>query len=136
MLSEWDHRNRRGKALKQQNMETLNRRGRTGWGGCREEEHCLSSIQSAVPFLNLRICQGMRKTKGGFPRTCPPSNRRLPWESGAEDARTPSASRLLGGSGPREASGVRPIYRRSFSMNRLIRSADSQLPPFNLPVFA
>jgi len=54
MLSEWDHRNRRGKALKQRNMETLNRRGRTGWGGCREEEQCLSSIQSAVPFLNLR----------------------------------------------------------------------------------
>ena len=33
-------------------------------------------------------------------------------ESGAEDARTPNASRLLGISEPREASGVRPIYRR------------------------
>src|SRR6185503_8296972 len=36
----------------------------------------------------------------------------LPWESGAEDARTPNASRLPGVSEPREASGVRPIYRR------------------------
>src|SRR5436853_2471288 len=33
-------------------------------------------------------------------------------ESGAEDARTPDASRLPGVSEPREASGVRPIYRR------------------------
>src|SRR5882724_7987556 len=41
-----------------------------------------------------------------------PSNRSLLWESGAEDARTPNASRLLGVSEPREASGVRPIYRR------------------------
>src|SRR6266536_3324493 len=36
----------------------------------------------------------------------------LPWESGAEDARIPNASRLPGVSEPREASGVRPIYRR------------------------
>src|SRR5437879_101220 len=41
-----------------------------------------------------------------------PSNRNLPWKSGAEDARTPDASRLPGVSKPREASGVRPIYRR------------------------
>jgi len=38
------------------------------------------------------------------------SNRSLSWESGAEDARTPDASRLPGVSEPREASGVRPIY--------------------------
>jgi len=36
----------------------------------------------------------------------------LLWESGAEDARTPDASRPPGVSEPREASGVRPIYRR------------------------
>ena len=54
MLSEWDNRNRPGNALKQQDIETVNSRGRTGWGGCREEERCLSSIQSAVPILNLR----------------------------------------------------------------------------------
>ena len=41
-----------------------------------------------------------------------PSDRSLPWESGAKDARTPDASRLPGVSEPREASGVRPIYRR------------------------
>ena len=41
-----------------------------------------------------------------------PSNRSLLWESGAEDARTPDASRLSGVSEPREAFGVRPIYRR------------------------
>src|SRR5216110_2644833 len=40
------------------------------------------------------------------------SNRSLPRESGAEDARTPDASRLPGVSEPREASGVHPIYRR------------------------
>src|SRR5438046_9640244 len=40
------------------------------------------------------------------------SNRSLPRESGAEDARTPDASRLPGVSELREASGVRPIYRR------------------------
>jgi len=33
-------------------------------------------------------------------------------ERGAEDARTPNASRRQGISEPREASGVRPIYRR------------------------
>jgi len=89
------------------------------------------------PVLKLaHMPRHAKKRKGALHETCPRSNRRLPWESGAEDARTPSASRLLGGSGPREASGVRPIYRRSFSMNRLIRSADSQLPPFNFPVSA
>ena len=41
-----------------------------------------------------------------------PSNRSLSWKSGAEDARTPDASRLPGVSEPREAFGVRPIYRR------------------------
>jgi hypothetical protein len=40
------------------------------------------------------------------------SNRSLAWESGAEDARTPDASRLPGVSEAREAFGVRPIYRR------------------------
>src|SRR5882724_10388943 len=40
------------------------------------------------------------------------SNRSLAWESGAEDARTPDASRPPGVSEPRVASGVRPIYRR------------------------
>ena len=40
------------------------------------------------------------------------SNLSLAWESGAEDARTPDASRLPGVSEPRKASGVRPIYRR------------------------
>src|SRR6266581_8762619 len=44
-----------------------------------------------------------------------PSNRSLLWESGAEDARTPDASRPPGVSEPREASGVRPIYRRFWS---------------------
>src|SRR5437016_4101661 len=37
---------------------------------------------------------------------------RQPWESGAKGPRTPNASRLPGVSEPREASGVRPIYRR------------------------
>src|SRR6266581_5712636 len=41
-----------------------------------------------------------------------PSNRSLRWKSGAEDARTPDASRPPGVSERREASGVRPIYRR------------------------
>jgi len=40
---------------------------------------------------------------------------RPPWESGAKGARTPDASRLPGVSEPREAFGVRPIYRRFLS---------------------
>src|SRR6266550_4229095 len=40
------------------------------------------------------------------------ANRSLAWESGAEDARTPDASRLPGVSEAREAFEVRPIYRR------------------------
>src|SRR6058998_572133 len=50
-----------------------------------------------------------KKRKGAFHE---PTNRSLLWESGAEDARTPDASRPPGVSEPREASGVRPIYRR------------------------
>ena len=41
-----------------------------------------------------------------------PPNRSLAWESDAEDARTPDASRLPGVSEAREAFGVRPNYRR------------------------
>jgi hypothetical protein len=52
------------------------------------------------------------KTKGAFHEPARPSICGLPWESSAEDARTPDASRLPGVSEPREASGVRPIYRR------------------------
>src|SRR2546425_9656860 len=40
------------------------------------------------------------------------SNLSLARESGAEDARTPDASRPPGVSEPRKASGVSPIYRR------------------------
>ena len=40
------------------------------------------------------------------------SNRSLLWKSGAEDARSPDASRQPCVSEPREAFGVRPIYRR------------------------
>src|SRR5437016_10155058 len=55
----------------------------------------------------------MRKSERGFfINLARASNRSLPWESGAEDARTPDASRPPGVSEPREASGVRPIYRR------------------------
>src|SRR5437879_1140331 len=56
----------------------------------------------------------MRGTKvvEAFHEPARPSNCSLPWESGAEDARTPDASRPPGVSEPREASGVRPIYRR------------------------
>src|SRR3989442_15903297 len=52
------------------------------------------------------------KQKGAFHEPARPSNRRLAWESGAEDARTPDASRPPGVSEAREAFGVRPIYRR------------------------
>ena len=52
------------------------------------------------------------KQKGPFHEPARSSNRRLAWESGAEDARTPDASRLPGVSEAREAFGVRPIYRR------------------------
>ena len=48
------------------------------------------------------------KQKGAFHEPARPSNRRLAWESGAEDARTPDASRPPGVSEPREASGVSP----------------------------
>ena len=56
-----------------------------------------------------------RRSRLGETSTTPPGHRIaacLPWESGAEDARTPDASRLPGVCEPREASGVRPIYRR------------------------
>src|SRR5580765_7245563 len=43
------------------------------------------------------------------------SDRSLSLESGAEDARTPDASRLRDASEAREASGLRPIYRRFHS---------------------
>src|SRR5437773_5306551 len=36
----------------------------------------------------------------------------LPWESGAEDARTPNAGAWSADLAAREAFGVRPIYRR------------------------
>src|SRR5213593_4279761 len=45
----------------------------------------------------------------------PPTPRRrehMPWESGAEDARTPNADAWSASSAAREAFGVRPIYRR------------------------
>src|SRR5213592_1243141 len=54
----------------------------------------------------------MRKIERGLSMNLPGSPLSLPWESGAEDARTPDASRLPGVSEPREAFGVRPIYRR------------------------
>src|SRR5213592_242067 len=53
-----------------------------------------------------------KKRKGALHEPAWQSNRSLPWESGAEDARTPDASRLPGVSEAREAFGVRPIYRR------------------------
>jgi len=53
-----------------------------------------------------------KKLKGLSMNLPRPSNRSRPWKSGAEDARTPDASRLPSGSEPREAFGVRPIYRR------------------------
>src|SRR6185503_5874084 len=52
------------------------------------------------------------KRKKAFQEPTRPSDRSLPCESGAEDARTPDASRLPGVSELREAFGVRPIYRR------------------------
>src|SRR6058998_2416538 len=54
----------------------------------------------------------MRKIERGLSMNLPGSPLSLPWESGAEDARTPDASRLPGVSEAREAFGVRPIYRR------------------------
>ncbi len=50
-----------------------------------------------------------RRSKPSLPEPAGASNCSLPWESGAEDARTPDASRPPGVSEPREASGVRPI---------------------------
>ena len=52
------------------------------------------------------------KVVEAFHESTRPSNCSLPWESGAEDARTPDASRVPGVSEAREAFGVRPIYRR------------------------
>ena len=60
----------------------------------------------------FRVPMHAKKRKEALHEPTRPSNRSLLWESGAEDARTPNASRLLGVSEPREASGVRPIYRR------------------------
>src|SRR3989442_531400 len=54
----------------------------------------------------------MRQTPRSSPFPYPTSFRTLPWESGAEAARTPDASRQPGVSESREAFGVRPIYRR------------------------
>src|SRR5881394_2154332 len=68
-----------------------------------------------------------KKRTGGLSMNLPrPSNRSLSWKSGAEDARTPDASRLPGVSEPREASGVRPIYRRFPSAGGTASSSWSQ----------
>src|SRR6266516_6334984 len=44
-----------------------------------------------------------KKRKGALHEPTRPSNRSLRWESGAEDARTPNASRMHDVSEPREA---------------------------------
>jgi len=44
-------------------------------------------------------------------------------KSGAKDTRTPNASRLPGGFGPRKASGVRRVHRRCFWVERRQASA-------------
>ena len=51
---------------------------------------------------------------GAFHEPARLPNRSEPLESGAEDARTPDAATAMV-SEPREAFGVRPIYRRSCS---------------------
>src|SRR5437016_1461109 len=60
----------------------------------------------------FRVPMHAKKRKEALHEPTRPSNRSLLWESGAEDARTPDASRPPGVSESREASGVRPIYRR------------------------
>jgi len=77
---------------------------------------------SGVPRIGS-WSQCMREAKGVCHDPTWRSNGSLPWESGAEDARTPSASRLPGVSEPREASGVRPIYRRFPSGGESAREA-------------
>src|SRR6266516_2223795 len=53
-----------------------------------------------------------RKVAEPFRGPARTTNRSLPWESRAQDARTPDASRSPEPLGSREAFGVRPIYRR------------------------
>jgi hypothetical protein len=70
-----------------------------------------------VPLLGtvrdaFMVSMHAKKLKGLSMNLPRPSNRSLPWKSGAEDARTPDASRLPNVSEPREAFGVRPACRR------------------------
>ena len=75
-----------------------------------------------------------RKGALSFHEPTRPSNRSLLWESGAKDARTPDASRPPDVSEPREAFGVRPIYRR-FPSGAAGQVAQALLPhPLNSPL--
>src|SRR6266849_877629 len=67
---------------------------------------------SARKRQNVGAVQNALALQKRFHEPARSSNRSLAWESGAEDARTPDASRLPGVSEAREAFGVRPIYRR------------------------
>ena len=61
-----------------------------------------------------------------------------PIESGAEDARTPDASRPPGVSQPREAFGVRPILilAAMCSVASMTKAAEESAIPYNNPVLA
>ena len=58
-----------------------------------------------IAMHDSRVVEALHEPAGA-------SNCRLPWESGAEDARTPDADAWSTDPVARAASGVRPIYRR------------------------
>jgi hypothetical protein len=64
------------------------------------------------PTDRFMVPMHSKKRKRALHEPAPSSNRSLAWKSGAEDARTPDASRRSGVSEARETFGVRPIYRR------------------------
>jgi len=64
---------------------------------------------SAAPCW--RHCPICWRFRARYESACP-SNPDQPWESGAEDARTPDADAWSADLAAREAFGVRPIYRR------------------------
>src|SRR5437667_5785338 len=97
-------------------VRPLGEESREGHQKCRvesfhEPEHARLDFEGLTRF-RFKVPMHSKKRKGALQEHARSSNRSLAWESGAEDARTPDASRLPGVSEAREAFGVRPIYRR------------------------
>ena len=92
-----------------------------------------------VPLLGtvksgFMVSMHAKKREGVSMNLHRPSNRSLPWKSGAEDARTPNASRLPTVCGPREAFVVRASLAPlslSYSVHRIKPRVAFQFEPLS-----